>query len=85
MGERYETLKFTRHTRDANSRIVAGPLHFQSQVREVITEHFQREKTEGREIWPARQQLPKDAVSESDMEICNGLACGGSVPEILSW
>ncbi|GAB7323139.1 hypothetical protein MBLNU13_g05640t1 [Cladosporium sp. NU13] len=62
-----------------------GPLHFQSQVREVITEHFQREKAEGREIWPARQQLPKDAVSESDMEICNGLACGGSVPEILSW
>lgn len=62
-----------------------GPLHFQSQVREVITEHFRREKTEGREIWPARQQLPKDAVSESDMEICNGLACGGSVPEILSW
>jgi hypothetical protein len=62
-----------------------GPLHFQSQVREVITEHFQREKAEGKEIWPARQQLPKDAVSESDMEICNGLACGGSVPEILSW
>ena len=54
-------------------------------MREVITEHFQREKAEGREIWPARQQLPKDAVSESDMEICNGLGCGGSVPEILSW
>lgn len=62
-----------------------GPLHFQSQVREVITEHFQREKAEGREIWPARQQLPKDATSESDMEICNGLSCGTQAPSILSW
>jgi hypothetical protein len=62
-----------------------GPLHFQSQVRGVITEHFKREKNEGREIWPARQQLPKDAVSESDMEICDGIGCGGKVPEILSW
>jgi hypothetical protein len=70
---------------DANICCLVGPLHFQSQVREVITEHYQREKAEGREIWPARQQFPKDAVSESYMEICNGLSCGGSVPEILSW
>lgn len=67
------------------TRCVTGPLHFQSQVREVITEHFQREKAEGREIWPARQQLPKDAMSESDMEICNGLSCGTQAPSILSW
>ncbi|KAM0714215.1 hypothetical protein Q7P37_010002 [Cladosporium fusiforme] len=41
-----------------------GPLHFQSQVREVITEHFKREKAEAREIWPARQQQPRDAQQE---------------------
>ena len=73
------------HTRGTLIIVTTGPLHFQSQVRAVITEHFQREKAEGREIWPARRQFPEDAVSESDMEICNGLACGGSVPEILSW
>jgi hypothetical protein len=69
----------------ANERLLTGPLHFQSQVREAITEHFHREKREGREIWPARQQSPKDAVSKSDQEICDGLACGGDMPSILSW
>ncbi|KAF2716875.1 ISP domain-containing protein [Polychaeton citri CBS 116435] len=61
-----------------------GPLHFQNQVREVITEHFKREKTEGQEIWPARQRVPKDTVSDQDMEICNGLGCGAR-QDILSW
>jgi hypothetical protein len=74
-----------RKTKSTNVRSSTGPLHFQSQVREAITEHFQREKSEGREIWPARQQLPKDAVSRSDQEICDGLTCGGEMPSILSW
>jgi hypothetical protein len=73
------------NSQSANTQSSTGPLHFQSQVREAITEHFQREKSEGREIWPARQQLPKDAVSKSDQEICDGLACGGEMPRILSW
>lgn len=52
-----------------------GPLYFQNTVREVITEHYKREKAAGYEIWPARPQLPDDVVSQQDMEICNGLTC----------
>lgn len=62
-----------------------APLFFQSTVREVITEHYNREKKEGREIWPARQQLPGNAeVSNQDEEICAGISCG-SQREILAW
>lgn len=54
-----------------------GPLFFQNTVRQTITGHFKREKATGHQIWPARQQLPPDAVmSEGDLEICRGLACG---------
>jgi len=78
-------LAATRKFEATNRFQSIGPLHFQSQVREAITEHFQLEKSEGREIWPARPQMSKDAVSKSDQEICDGLACGGEVPNILSW
>ncbi|KAF7590291.1 hypothetical protein BBP40_003028 [Aspergillus hancockii] len=62
-----------------------APLFFQNTVRQVITEHFDREKAEGREIWPARQKLPGDAVvSEKDEEICAGIACGAQ-KELLAW
>ena len=62
-----------------------GPLYFQQSVREAITEHYHREKREGREIWPARQQLPSGAeISEADLEICEGLMCG-SKKEELAW
>ncbi|KAF2164056.1 hypothetical protein M409DRAFT_25405 [Zasmidium cellare ATCC 36951] len=62
-----------------------GPLYFQQQVRDVITEHFQREKKAGGEIWPARQKLPEEAgVSHEDLEICKGLGCGVQ-KEILAW
>ncbi|KAJ9658480.1 hypothetical protein H2201_007799 [Coniosporium apollinis] len=62
-----------------------APLFFQSTVREVITEHYNREKVEGREIWPARQKLPGDAqVSEMDEEICAGISCGAQ-KEVLAW
>ena len=56
-----------------------GPLYFQQNVRDIITEWYQREKKEGREIWPARQILPDDAVmSKEDMEICEGIiGCAG--------
>lgn len=59
-----------------------GPLYFQQQVRDVVTEHYQREKKVGGQIWPARQQSPPEV--ESDMEVCNGLGCD-SRREILAW
>ncbi|KAK9784043.1 putative Rieske [2Fe-2S] iron-sulfur domain-containing protein [Seiridium cardinale] len=63
-----------------------APLFFQSTVREVIVEHFKREKEASREIWPARQNLPGDAlVSLEDMEICEGIACGLQNAESLVW
>lgn len=62
-----------------------APLFFQSSVRDAITEHFEQEKAEGREIWPARQRLTCDAqVSEKDEQICASLACGAQ-KEILAW
>ena len=62
-----------------------GPLFFQQTCREVVTEHYRREKAAGHEIWPARQQLPDTAyVSQEDLEICNGLSC--STPqEVMAW
>ncbi|KAI0155595.1 Rieske [2Fe-2S] iron-sulfur domain-containing protein [Pestalotiopsis sp. NC0098] len=63
-----------------------APVFFQSTAREVITEHYRREKDAGREIWPARQSLPVEAtVSQEDVEICDGLACGNQQKEMLVW
>ena len=62
-----------------------APLFFQSTIREVITEHFEREKAEGREIWPAKPKLPCNAqVSEKDEELCAALSCG-TQNGILAW
>lgn len=62
-----------------------APLFFQNTVREVITEHYNREKAEGQEIWPARQKLPSDAqVSEQDENICADLSCGAQ-RDSLAW
>lgn len=62
-----------------------APLFFQSSVRDVITEHYEREKAEGREIWPAQQKLPCDAeVSQRDEIMCADIACRAQ-KEILSW
>ncbi|KAK3691266.1 hypothetical protein LTR37_018755 [Vermiconidia calcicola] len=61
-----------------------GPLYFQNSVRKVITEHYHREKAAGHEIWPARQQLPSNAfISQEDLEICEGLACGTQKEELM--
>ena len=64
-----------------------APLFFQKTVREVITEHFQREKREGKEIWPARQKVVGNVgVSEEDEEICSGIACASEArKEVLAW
>lgn len=62
-----------------------APLFFQSTARQVITEHYEREKAEGREIWPAKRVLPGNAqVSEKDEMLCAALACG-TRKEVLSW
>ncbi|KAJ5374394.1 Aromatic-ring-hydroxylating dioxygenase alpha subunit [Penicillium concentricum] len=57
-----------------HSRMEEGPVYFQSIVRDLITEHHQREEDAGEEIWPARQRMPKEeAVSKEDMDFCSKL------------
>ncbi|EME79409.1 uncharacterized protein MYCFIDRAFT_34621 [Pseudocercospora fijiensis CIRAD86] len=60
-----------------------GPLYFQQQCREAITEHFNKEKAAGRELNPAMQKL-KEGESNSDLEICASLACNAR-KEVLAW
>jgi hypothetical protein len=53
-----------------------GPLFFQKLVRENLTEHRKKEERAKQELWPARQALPGTAaVSQSDLDLCSGLAC----------
>jgi hypothetical protein len=63
-----------------------APLFFQNTVREVITEHFEAEKSAGKEIWPAKHRLTTSDVDSSDRdeEICAVLSCGGR-SEGLVW
>lgn len=54
-----------------------GPLHFQSTVREVVTEHFNKELAAGHEIWPAQKEVADvnaAAIGESDVAFRTGLA-----------
>jgi hypothetical protein len=63
-----------------------APIFIQGLIREAVTEHYKKEKEAGREIWPARQQLPDNAtVSMEDVEICEGLACASQNQEVLAW
>ncbi|RHZ70299.1 hypothetical protein CDV55_104714, partial [Aspergillus turcosus] len=53
-----------------------GPLYFQKVVRDLVVEHYEREQKAKQEIWPARQNLPKNAtVSEKDISFCSNLSC----------
>ncbi|KAK9424735.1 putative Rieske [2Fe-2S] iron-sulfur domain-containing protein [Seiridium unicorne] len=53
------------------------PPFFQGTIRQVIIKHFKRENEASREIWPARQNLPGNAlVSLEDVEVYEGIACG---------
>ncbi|KAL8393946.1 hypothetical protein RB595_003636 [Gaeumannomyces hyphopodioides] len=45
-----------------------GPLYFQKVVREVVTEHFEKERKGGAEIWPARQKVPEKGAGEATKE-----------------
>lgn len=66
-----------------------GPLFFQKRCREIVMEHAKREKSAGRQIWPAKQKMEEggnSAVSNEDVEFCEGLACGGdSEKSELAW
>lgn len=68
-----------------------APLFFQNTVRETVTQHWEREKREGREVWPAKRTMRENAgVSEVDEEICRGVECaggmgGGGGKEVLAW
>lgn len=53
-----------------------GPLYFQKTVREVVKEHYEKERVAGHEIWPARQRIPKTAsVSKQDADFCSAVDC----------
>ena len=64
-----------------------APLFFQQTVRQVVTEHYEREKREGREVWPAKQTMRENAMtSESDEAVCRGIECkDGGRKEVLAW
>jgi hypothetical protein len=63
-----------------------APLFFQETCREVVTEHYEKEVAEGREIAPAKQSVKDggEGISASDESICAGLACG-SQRAVLAW
>ncbi len=70
---------------ELHPRLEKGPLYFQKVARDTIRAHYEREKTEKREIWPARQKLPASAaVSREDEELCSGLVCATN-QEGLAW
>jgi hypothetical protein len=50
-----------------------GPLHFQSTVREVVTEHFSKEQDAGHEIWPAKPVVASAVTGESDIAFRTGM------------
>jgi len=62
-----------------------GPLFFQKTCREVVTEHWRREKAVGCEVWPARQRVSSSAkMSEEEVDMCGGSACEAG-REGLAW
>lgn len=53
-----------------------GPLHFQSTVREVVTEHGKKEQAAGHEIWPAHMEVADAdavAIGENDVAFRTGM------------
>ena len=43
-----------------------GPLHFQTTVRDVVTEHYNKEQAAGHEIWPTQERFSKTAAISQD-------------------
>ncbi|KAL2067830.1 hypothetical protein VTL71DRAFT_15928 [Oculimacula yallundae] len=70
---------------ELHPKMEQGPLYFQQAVREIVQAHHKLEQAAKQEIWPARQQLPSDAlISGKDIEFCSGLSCM-SDKESLAW
>ena len=70
---------------EMHPRLEKGPLFFQKVTRKIIREHFERENTAKKEIWPARQLLPTSAaLSSEDADLCSGLSCRTN-EEGLAW
>ena len=66
---------------EMHPRLEQGPLHFQSQVRDNLTAHWKKEQAAGKEIHPARQEMPESKageVSKEDIAFCSGLSCGAT-------
>jgi hypothetical protein len=71
---------------ELHPRMEQGPLFFQKSVREVVTAHRKQEEQAKREIWPARQTLPKTAsVSGADLAFCSAVDCSVLEKEGLAW
>lgn len=73
----------------AEKVVETAPSFFQTAVRDVITEHYKKEKAAGKKIWPSRPPSRPATVgiadqADEDEEICAGLACGPQ-KEVLAW
>ena len=64
-----------------------GPLYFQKLVRESMMKHHQREAAAEKEIWPARQTLPRGEVNtDKDVGFCATVGgCGNVGKEALAF
>ncbi|KIX00102.1 uncharacterized protein Z518_10239 [Rhinocladiella mackenziei CBS 650.93] len=61
---------------EMHPRMEKGPLYFQKTVRNLVQAHHKRETDVNREIWPARQTLPRTAAaSEKDIAFCSAVDC----------
>lgn len=59
---------------EMHPKLEKGPLYFQNLVREAVQTHYKRESDAERELWPARQTLPRAAAAaNSDVEFCASL------------
>ncbi|KAI1174708.1 hypothetical protein F4777DRAFT_589063 [Nemania sp. FL0916] len=71
---------------EMNPVMEQGPIYFQGLVRDLVTDHHQKEKKAGHEIWPARQKVPGDATAtEQDLSFCSSVDCTSLKKEGLDW
>jgi hypothetical protein len=71
---------------ELHPKMEQGPLFFQKLVRELVTEHHNKEKKARKEIWPARQTLTGNAeVSEKDLAFCSSVDCSALKDGGLDW
>lgn len=71
---------------ELHARMEKEPLFFQQKVREMVRAHRREQEKLKREIWPARQVLPKGSTSNEEDELfCAGLACDDMENGKLDW